>query len=250
MSNQTRHLRDWQLQTIGLVKSCYKEKFGIPRQANLVTEAKGEIHLLPDYQQEGILRGLESFSHLWLTFIFHETIERGWKPTVRPPRLGGNQRMGVFASRSTHRPNPIGLSVVKLDRIDIQSQQWIIHYSGGDLLDGTPIVDIKPYLTYADSIQHANSSYAQIKPIILPVRFSNAAKQQCEQQQSQLTQENDINLFKLIEQILQQDPRPAYQQSHSVDRIYAMKLFSFNLRWRYDHHGIEVIDLRTCSSSQ
>lgn len=231
----------WQFESIGVVQSCYKEKFGIPRQANLVTEARGTIQLRPAFQQPGILRGLADFSHVWLTFVFHQTLERAWHPTIRPPRLGGNQRVGVFASRSTHRPNGIGLSVVKLDNVDVKT--WTIHYIGGDLLDGTPILDIKPYLAYADSIRDAQSAYAQTQPDTQPVYFSDVAIMQCQQLQARYT---EVVLPKLIEQILQQDPRPAYQQAS--DRVYAMKLFDFDLHWRYDDRGIEVICLQCLST--
>lgn len=235
----------WTFQPIGFIHSCYKEKFGIPRQPNLVTEAKAELHLSAEYCTEGIFKMLEGFSHLWLTFVFHQTAEKGWSPTVRPPRLGGNQRVGVFASRSTHRPNPIGLSVAALDRVEQKDQQCILHLSGIDLLHNTPVLDIKPYIPYADSIPGAKTAYANDKPETIAVWFSNLAKDQCKQQTSKLVaQGNNVNLEMLIEQILQQDPRPAYQKkSSNNDRIYAMKLFNFDLRWKYKNGQITVTEL-------
>jgi tRNA-Thr(GGU) m(6)t(6)A37 methyltransferase TsaA len=235
----------WTFRPIGHIHSCYKEKFGIPRQPSLVTEAKAELHLYVEYCAEGIFKSLEGFSHVWLTFVFHQTVENGWHPTVRPPRLGGNQRVGVFASRSTHRPNPIGLSVVELDNIEQKNQQCILHLKGVDLLHNTPILDIKPYIPYVDSIPDAKTGYADDKPETIAVSFSNLAKEQCKQRSEiLLLQGNNTNLEKLITQILQQDPRPAYQKKNADnDRVYAMKLFDFDLHWVYENQQITVIKL-------
>ena len=139
------------LQPIAVVHSPYDEKFSVPRQPNLVAQGKGFIRLLPPFNSPDSVRGLEAFSHLWLIFQFHQIPERGWHATVRPPRLGGNQRIGVFASRATHRPNPIGLSKVKLERIEIANGEVYLHLGSIDLVNGTPILDIKPYIAYADS---------------------------------------------------------------------------------------------------
>jgi tRNA-Thr(GGU) m(6)t(6)A37 methyltransferase TsaA len=226
----------WSLKTIASIRSCYKEKFGIPRQANLVSEAKAQLHFLPDYQQTGIVNALEDFSHIWLHFIFHKTADKGWHPTVRPPRLGGNQRVGVFASRSTFRPNPLGLSVVRLERIETKSAKPILHLSGCDLLDGTPIVDIKPYLAYADAIPDAQSAYAQTAPEYRVVKFSEQAQIDCTNHEQRLkTMGETVNLSLLIEQILQQNPKPAYHaKQQQATRRYAMHLFDFDVYW-YDH---------------
>ncbi|MGV6808808.1 MAG: tRNA (N6-threonylcarbamoyladenosine(37)-N6)-methyltransferase TrmO [bacterium] len=246
----------WQLNTIAFIRSCYKEKFGIPRQANLVNEAKAQLHFLPDYQQTGIVRGLENFSHIWLSFVFHETAAKGWHPTVRPPRLGGNQRVGVFASRSTFRPNPLGLSVVRLERIDTQGATPILHLSGCDLLDGTPILDIKPYLAYADAIPDAQSAYAQDKPACREVRFSEQAQADCcLHEQRLMTLGEHVKLALLIEQILQQDPRPAYhklpsktvtREASAEPRRYAMRLFDFDIIWHDEasHLWVKTLLLR------
>src|SRR5690554_2613706 len=131
----------WSLDTLGIIHSCYQEKFAVPRQPGLAPSAQATLELLPPYNQPECMEGLEDFSHLWLTFLFHQNLEQGWKPRVRPPRLGGNQKIGVFASRSTFRPNGLGLSVVKLESIELQ-QGVKLHLSGVDLVDGTPIVDI------------------------------------------------------------------------------------------------------------
>jgi len=167
----------YQFNAIGTIKSPYQEKFAIPRQANLVTAAKGQIVLQGSANNSELLRGIEQFSHLWLIFVFHGTAQQGWKPLVRPPRLGGNKKMGVLATRSTFRPNPIGMSVVKLDSLETHlkanKQQTILHISGLDLLNGTPILDIKPYIPYSDALADAQAGFAQQAPLaLLSVKFS------------------------------------------------------------------------------
>ena len=133
------------IKPIAHVRTCYGEKFGVPRQSGLVGEAWGQLVFEPEYRQLDAIRGLDGFSHLWLVFIFHHTSHKEWKPTVRPPRLGGNQKVGVFASRSPFRPNPIGLSCLKIEKIDLLDPLApIIHLSGVDVVDGTPVIDIKP----------------------------------------------------------------------------------------------------------
>lgn len=146
---------------IATVRSCFGEKFAIPRQPGLCPSAWGRLVFHPEYRSPEAVRGIEGFSHLWLIFGFHETIAQGWKPTVRPPRLGGNQRVGVFASRSTFRPNGLGLSLVKLEGVDFAASDGPVMLLGGlDLLDGTPIYDVKPYLPYAESMPEATGGYA------------------------------------------------------------------------------------------
>ena len=213
--------------TIGIIHTCYKEKFGIPRQAGLVTEAKATLELIAPYQHEDIIRELENFSHIW-------------KPRVRPPRLGGNTRVGVFASRSPYRPNPIGMSLVELTAIHKKKKHIILELQGVDLLDKTPILDIKPYIPYADSVMDARSAYAPSAPnSMILIKFTKKAQQQCEQYQKN----SDINLKLLITQILQQDPRPSYKAGTKDQRVYAMKLANFDLRWHYVDTAIEVIEL-------
>lgn len=227
---------------IGMIRSPYREKFGIPRQPGLVTAARASLTLLPPYNQPESVRGLEGFSHVWLIFVFHATQQQGWQPTVRPPRLGGNARVGVFATRSTFRPNPIGLSVAALNAVEIQGKQVTLHLQGVDLLDGTPVLDIKPYVPYADAIPDARAGFAPEAPVAqLPVRFSPTALAQCQQYQQQ--GHTDIRL--LIEQILAQDPRPAYQHGEVSARVYAMHLYDVDVRWRYHADGIEVLELAT-----
>lgn len=225
---------------IGYIQSPYKEKFGIPRQPGLVTEARATLTLVAPFNQPESVRGLENFSHLWVIFVFHATAAQGWKPTVRPPRLGGNARLGVFATRSTFRPNPLGLSVAQLCSIQQQGSSITLELAGVDLLDGTPVLDIKPYLPYADALLQARAGFAaEAPPVQQVVTFSATAELQCTQQQGRW--HGDVR--RLIVQILSQDPRPSYQQGQHAGRVYAMRLYDFDLRWHYTPAGIEVLEL-------
>jgi tRNA (adenine37-N6)-methyltransferase len=153
-----------EIEPIGILRTCFGEKFAVPRQPGLCPSAWGMLEFLPEYRYADAVRGLGGFSHVWLIFGFHETAGEGWHPTVRPPRLGGNERVGVFASRSTYRPNGLGLSLVKLDRIAWETENGAeppaLHVSGVDLVDGTPVYDVKPYLPYAEAVPDAESGYA------------------------------------------------------------------------------------------
>lgn len=226
---------------IGRVNSPYKEKFAIPRQPGLVTAAKGSISLLNDANNEELLRGIEQFSHLWLLFVFHGTQQQGWKPLVRPPRLGGNKKLGVLATRSTFRPNPIGMSVVKLEGIEQVKKQLIVNISGLDLLDKTPIIDIKPYVPYSDSLENAEAGFAQQQPLqSLKVLFSQQA-----QHDIRLHQESHAGLSLLIEQVLSQDPRPAYKKKHDDEKVYGIKLYNLNILWQVNlqDNNVEVLSI-------
>lgn len=220
------------LSPIGKVNSPYKEKFAIPRQPNLVSSAKGSIELIGEYANTNLVKDLEQFSHIWVIFIFHETMASGWKPLVRPPRLGGNEKVGVLATRSTFRPNPIGMSVVKLDHVVVESKKVSIEISGLDLLDQTPVLDIKPYIPYADAITQAHAGFASTKPDALKsVSFSGQANEVCENAR------NTPELKLLIEQVLSQDPRPAYKQSKADDKTYGVRLYDFNILWCMDSNN-------------
>lgn len=226
----------WTLQPIGVIESCFKEKFAIPRQPGLCPSAEATLILQPPFDQADAVRGLEQFSHVWLMFIFHETAAQGWRPTVRPPKLGGNQRVGVFATRSTFRPNPIGLSVAKLAGIDTRDGVRI-HLEGADLLDGTPVVDLKPYLGYADALPTASNGYADAGEAPLPVRFSPEADAELAQQELAYPK-----LRALIVEVLAQDPRPGY--ADDPEREYGMALYRFNIKWRCDAAGALVTAIR------
>lgn len=215
------------IEPIGIIHSCFKEKFGIPRQPGLVDAAEARLQLLPPYNREEAVRGLEGFSHVWLIFGFHATAEQGWRPTVRPPRLGGNARVGVFASRSTFRPNPLGLSVVRLAGIDC-SDGVSLTLAGVDLLDQTPIFDIKPYLPYADALPSAQGGFAPENPdTAVSVSFSP----QAERQLSRLEAERP-RLRQLVCELLAYDPRPAYRSDTDASRDYGVKLYDLDVRWR------------------
>ena len=212
---------------IGIIHSCFKEKFGIPRQPRLVQEVTATLELLPPYNRAEALEGLEAFTHIWLVFVFHALEAGAWHPTVRPPRLGGNQRVGVFASRSMFRPNPIGLSAVELIGIDSAGKSPILHLRGIDLLDGTPVIDIKPYIPYADCIDDARGSYANSAPQAkLQVRFSATAAQQLAARREQHPQ-----LQAMIEKLLELDPRPAYRQENTRRDSFGMRLYDFDVKW-------------------
>ncbi len=208
---------------IAYIYTCFPEKFGIPRQALLAPSAQGRVVLVPPFNQRDYIAGLEQVSHIWLTFIFHQHWGRACKPKVRPPRLGGNSKLGVFASRSSFRPNYLGQSVVSLDAISEESGQWVLQVSGVDMVDGTPIVDIKPYIPYADTVPHACVPYASTPPSIIPVEFTEPAQLFC----AQYAPIDDVQT--LIVDILQQDPRPAYQAD--PQRLYTLALLDMQIRW-------------------
>ncbi|HDR1131391.1 tRNA (N6-threonylcarbamoyladenosine(37)-N6)-methyltransferase TrmO [Pasteurella multocida] len=219
-----------QLHAIGIIHTPYKEKFSVPRQPNLVQDGTGILELLPPYNQAETVRGLAQFSHLWLIFQFDRVATGKWRPTVRPPRLGGNQRVGVFASRSTHRPNPLGLSKVELRRVECQNGKVRLHLGAVDLVDGTPIFDIKPYLAYADSEPEAKSGFAQEKPeCTLQVIFSEKA-----QNALQKIEKKRPHFKRFITEVIAQDPRPAYQKMQSLERVYGIRLHEFNIRWKME----------------
>ena len=228
---------------IGVVHSPYKEKFAIPRQPGLVTAAKGSIEFNHDLPANEMIDGLANFSHIWVIFVFHQTQEFGWKAKVKPPRLGGNQKIGVLATRSTFRPNAIGMSAIKLDSIETGSTTRL-HVSGLDLLDNTPILDIKPYIPYSDTVVNSTAGFAETAPTADNiVEFSEQACHFIEQQRKSVAE-----LQQVIEQVLQQDPRPAYRQGKPDEKTYGMALFDFNIRFRFTSlHKIcvEAIDMNT-----
>lgn len=234
-------MSSFQFNVIGTVESPYKQKFAIPRQPGLIAEARGKLVLDPPYADDDIVRGIESFSHLWLVFVFHETASKGWSPLVRPPRLGGNTRKGVFATRATFRPNPIGLSVVKLERVYRQQDKLVLELSGIDLLDGTPILDIKPYLPYADALPGAAGGFADSAPETrMAVSFSEQARDFC------LAQQAHPELALLIEKVLKQDPRPSYKKQRDTEQHYGMTLYHFNIKWTVNgehNHVTEISQL-------
>ncbi|WOT04219.1 tRNA (N6-threonylcarbamoyladenosine(37)-N6)-methyltransferase TrmO [Shewanella youngdeokensis] len=230
-----------QIQAVAYCRTPYKQKFGIPRQPGLVTAARGFVELAAPFNHIDAVRGLEQYSHLWLLFCFHENLAQGWKTTVRPPRLGGNEKLGVFATRSTFRPNGIGQSVVKLHAVHTHNGKVSLEISGMDLLDGTPIVDIKPYIPFSDAVVDAAGGIAQDAPILAKVTFNKQAQQQLQQYQSK---PQYPALAELIEGVLAQDPRPAYKKAKADPKVYQVALYDLDILWLALPEGIEVIELR------
>lgn len=214
---------------VGFMRSCFKEKFAIPRQPQLAPAARGVLELVAPFDHADAVQGLEQVSHIWLLFLFHQTLEEKPRLKVRPPRLGGNQSMGVFATRATHRPNGIGQSVVKLEKVE-PGRLWV---SGIDLLDGTPVLDIKPYVPYADSVEGASNTIASAAPMLIPVQWEGSALLQAREHAQRL----DEPLVELIEQCLAQDPRPAYQVP-TPERRYGTQLWDLDVRWHYPQNGL------------
>ena len=215
---------------IGVMHSAFKQKFGIPRQPNLVNTVSYIVMQAP-YDNLHAFTGIEQFSHIWLLWQFHENKrsnqQDNFQALIRPPRLGGNQKIGVFASRSMYRPADIGLSVVSLIAVRREQNQTRVYVRGADLLDGTPIIDIKPYLNYADALPDAQSGFAQVQPPVLDVQWSMTAQ---EQKQSLLRQDKiDQQTLTEIEAVLAQNPKPAYQQD--AEKIYGLQFATFNLKF-------------------
>jgi tRNA (adenine37-N6)-methyltransferase len=211
------------LDSIGTVRSCFGEKFAVPRQPGLCPSAWGQLIFHPEYRSHEAIRGIEGFSHLWLIFGFHETAGQGWRPTVRPPRLGGNQRVGVFASRSTFRPNGLGLSLVKLEGVDTSAADSPMLLLGGiDLLDGTPIYDVKPYLPYAEALPEATSGFAGEEMTRLKVEVELTAVREFENlpQRAQALLLGSLSL----------DPRPA-TQIHDPQRVFGAAMCGCNVKF-------------------
>lgn len=226
---------------IGVVHSPYREKFGIPRQPGLAPNLISRVELLAQCNHADAIRGLEQCSHIWLLFVFSECVDKGWSQTVRPPRLGGNKRMGVFATRSPFRPNPIGMSPVKLIAIEETKGNIQLVISSADLLDGTPIIDIKPYLPYSDSISDASCEFAPDLPLLKQeVHFSEQALHCCEKVGLLLQQPYQQQ----VEELLRCDPRPAYKKD-STEKGYGVRLHHTNIRFRITSETIFVdsIDL-------
>jgi tRNA-Thr(GGU) m(6)t(6)A37 methyltransferase TsaA len=229
-----------QIQAVAICHSPYKQKFGIPRQPGLV-QAKGYIELAPEVNHLDAVRGIDQYSHLWLLFCFHENLSQGWKTTVRPPRLGGNEKLGVFATRSTFRPNGIGQSVVRLHGVVQRNGKVCLEISGMDLLDGTPIIDIKPYIPFSDAIIDAKAGMAQDAPELIKVYFSALAESQI---QTLCLEDAYADLSELIIGVLSQDPRPAYKKAKQDPKLYQVALYDVDIFWHLVNGSIEVIEIK------
>lgn len=221
-----------ELRPIAYIHTQFPEKFGIPRQAGLVPELRARIVFEPEFRNPDALRGLEGFSHLWLIWEFSASVGHPWSPTVRPPRLGGNERLGVFATRSPFRPNSLGLSCVRLERIvPTREEGTVLEVSGADLLDGTPIYDVKPYLPYADCIPEAVGGFAASRPdapleVVIPDALAEKLPQET---------------LAALRGVLAQDPRPRYQDDPA--RSYGMGFAGWELRFRVEGCRLLVTEL-------
>lgn len=224
---------------VAIIHSPFKEKFGIPRQPGLIANVPAQIELLPPFNRPEAIRGLEEFSHLWLIFHFHGCPPHDGSLTVRPPRLGGNKRMGVFATRGTHRPNPLGLSVVALEGID-SSNGMTLQVRGADLLDQTPIFDLKPYLPYVDAVTDAIGGFAHQRP--RPI-LTVAMKDEIRQEVLRLSG-SQPGLLSLIEEVIGYDPRPPFQQDDHR-RIYGVRLYDLDVRFTVQGTQAEVTELKS-----
>lgn len=213
------------VKAIGYIETPFDEKFAVPRQSSLISHGHFEIHFYPPYDREEAFAGIDGFSHLWISFLFdRNSDDEEFRPMVRPPRLGGNEYKGVFATRSPFRPNRLGLSVVRLKKVNNVSGHVSLIVEGADMVNGTPIVDIKPYICFVDSVPDAVSGFAPEAPKMQEVRFTDLALRQIE--------ETGIAEFgNLIQEVLAQDPRPAYRAAHSDDRIYGVGLCGHDVKW-------------------
>ena len=220
------------MKTIATIRNDFSSKFGVPRQPGLVPEIISTVVFEPEYRVAEALRGIEGYSHLWILWRFHQAERDTWSPTVRPPRLGGNERVGVFATRSPFRPNPIGLSVVRLVAVERDERHgMVLRVSGADMVDGTPVLDIKPYLPYADSVPEATGGFTDATErrqltVACPERWLNVVP--AEKREALLA-------------LLRQDPRPAYQ--HDSERVYGFGFGGLEVRFQVDGEALTVVEI-------
>ena len=223
---------DVNIQVIARMRSDFATKFGIPRQSGLVEELRSTIVFEPEYRNPDALRGIEDFSHLWIIWQFSEAVRQGWSPTVRPPRLGGNTRMGVFATRSPFRPNNLGLSSVKLLGVEHTAEfGTVLHVGGADLMDGTPIFDIKPYIPYGDCHVDATGGFTdKAGEFLLAVEFP-----------PELLAILPEDKREAAMGVLSHDPRPSYQRK--PDRVYGLTFAGYDIRFRVEGDALTVVDI-------
>lgn len=223
-----------EIQAIARMKSDFPTKFGIPRQSGLVDELRSTIIFEPEYRNPDALRGIEGYSHLWLIWQFSQAVRQGWSPTVRPPRLGGNTRMGVFATRSPYRPNSLGLSCVRLLAVeDTKEFGTVLHVGGADLMDGTPIFDIKPYIPYGDAHPDAIGGFSdQAGDFLLDVVIPD-----------DLLNQVPSNKQQALLGVLSHDPRPSYQRD--PERIYGLSFAEYNIRFQVRENVLSVLAIQT-----
>lgn len=218
-----------EMKIIARIHTPFKSKFGVPRQSGIVEDVRSEIVLEPEYRSFDAVRGLEDYSHIWLVWQFSEAVRDTWSPTVRPPRLGGNVRMGVFATRSPFRPNAIGLSSLKLERVELSPERGpVLHVLGADMMDGTPIFDIKPYVPYADCHPEAAGGFTDktgFKTLTLSI-----------------PKELETELPEGLRGVLENDPRPRYHDD--PERVYGMEYAGFEVKFRVENGVLTVLDIK------
>lgn len=237
----------FEFKPIGYMQSLFKDRFAVPRQPGLASQVPGIIKINSDPDLKTALRRLDEFSHLWIIFVFHEHGGKKWKPSIRPPRLGGSEKVGVLSSRSPHRPNPIGISAVKLEKINFDAKDGPeIHVSGIDLIDGTPVLDIKPYIPYADSLPEAHPGWASEEIKKYPVNFSKQALSDLKKHDPK----NTKNLKQLTVDILELDPRPAFQKrkfpvedKKSLTKKYGFDLLAYDVKYEITAEGFTVLEI-------
>ncbi len=231
------------MQSIATIRSCYPQRFGIPRQAGLVKSATASINFVASRDNELALRDIETFSHLWVVFVFHQQNYTGFKPLVQPPRLGGKKTMGVYSTRSPNRANPIGLSAVRLDHVEFGANEFKVHVQGGDFLDGTPVLDIKPYVPFVDSISDATSDWAHPYEPALAVQWTDAALNSLA-----LVAENaagTAGLKHLIEETIAQDPRPAHERNKDgkVGQTWGAMVGPVDVKWQVQEAAAVIVSV-------
>lgn len=221
------------IEPIAYIRTEFPEKFGIPRQSGLARQLQARIIFEPEYRNADAVRGLDGFSHIWLIWEFSANRRTGWQPTVRPPRLGGNEHMGVFATRSPFRPNPLGLSCVELVKVDLSDKEGpVLYVRGADLMDGTPIYDIKPYVKYADSRPHAVCGYVdtlkeRTLKVVIPQELTSAV--------------DDRSSLQALVEVLGLDPRPSYHDD--PERIYGLSFAGYNVRFKVSDGILTVVEI-------
>ncbi len=234
-------LESFQIHAIGKISSPYKQRFAIPRQSLLAEKSHAVIRLNEDADFQLATRGLEEFSHIWVIFVFHELKVDRWKPLVKPPRLGGKKTVGVFASRSPFRPNSLGLSLVKLEKVEVtESQSIALHVCGGDFLDGTPVIDIKPYLKYSECQPESSSAWAEKQPERMPVKLN----QQSFASLKKLRPDDYLRMKAFLEESLSYDPRPAYETSSAYDGgRWGSQFENLEVKWTVNNNTLEIVSI-------
>lgn len=245
MSDQTDNSMhgDFSMRTIATIRSCYPQRFGIPRQAGLVESARAAIVFEATRDNELAVRDIESFSHLWVVFVFHKQNYSHFKPLVQPPRLGGKKNMGVYATRSPNRPNPIGLSAVLLERVEFSKTEILLHIRAGDFLDGTPVLDIKPYIPFADSLPAATSDWADSAEATLPVEWSGTALEELAIAEPDSAAADDLR--QLIDETIALDPRPAHERGSDgrQGQSWGMRFRHIDVKWQVTRGTAQIVTI-------